>query len=508
MFPADSNLESEFTFERPANPVAEAPPFHILLLGDWSGDGAKKDLSERCPISIDRDNFDEIIERLNVSLNLDLNGDGKTLSLDFNEIDDFHPDNLYRRVSLFNDLRDLRNRLLNPDSFNSAAREVRDWFNVSDENESENKAQNTSNESSPTVSGNLLDQILSEPRENFAQSKKNDNSELGQFISKIVSPFLINVDETEQSKLVAAVDIATSDLMRTILHHPQFQALESAWRGLYFLVRRVETDIDLKIFILAVSQTELADNLKQINSLTDSFLYLQLIAETQETLGGNSFAAVCGNYTFGVNVDDIAALMRIAKISDAADAPFLSHIRPEMFGIKTFEKVDFSAIRSSDQSVESKLWSTLRALPESELLGLSPMRFLSRLPFGEHIDSVETFSFEEFTSEPKHHEILWANPCFIFAFLLAQSFRLYGWEDMSERLLCDVENLPLYVHTENGATVTEPCAEVVLTEDLSETFLEQGLIPLLSYRNSDNVRLARWQAVSSPLTNLKGSWNK
>ncbi len=507
MFPTD-NLESEFTFERPANQIAEALPFNILLLGDWSGDGANKNLSERRPMCIDRDNFDEVVERFNVRLNLDLNSDGNILLLDFAEFDDFHPDNLFRRVSLFNDLRDLRQRLLSPGSFNSAAREVRDWFNVSDANESKNKSHSTIDEPLPIDSVNLLDQILSEPREVFAQTKTNDNSELGQFISKIVSPFLINIDETKQSKLVAAVDIATSDLMRTILHHPRFQALESAWSGLYFLVRRVETNVDLKIFILDVSQTELNDNLKQINSLADSFLYHQLVVETQETVGSNSFAVVCGNYNFGVNIDDIAALMRIAKISAAADAPFFSHIRPEMFGIKTFDKVDFSAIRSSNQSVESKLWSTLRALPESELLGLSPMRFIVRLPFGEQFDSVETFTFEEFTNEPKHHEILWANPCFVFAFLLAQSFRLFGWEDMNECLLRDVENLPLFVHTENGETVAEPCAEVVLTEDLSETFLEQGLIPLLSYRNSDNVRLARWQAVSAPLTNLKGSWNK
>lgn len=508
MFPSDSNLESAFTFERPSNPLADAPPFQILLPGDWSGHAVKKDLSLRRPISIDRDNFDEIVERLNVCLNLDLNGDGNILSLDFRQLDDFHPDNLYRRVSLFNDLRDLRNRLLNSDSFNSAAREVRDWFNLSDESAAEIENPNSSNYQEPIESGNLLDQILSEPRDTTSQLKKSDNSELGQFISKIVSPFIINIDESEQSKLVVAVDDATSNLMRTILHHPQFQALESAWRGLYFLVRRVETDTDLKIFILDVSQTELTDNLKVVSSLADSLLYWQLITETAETLGGDSFAVVCGNYSFGANVDDIAALMRIAKISDAAVAPFLSHIRPEIFGAKSFDVSELSAFRFSDQSIEAKLWSTLRALPESESIGLSPMRFLVRLPFGEQTDSVETFSFEEFTGESPHEELLWTNPCFAFALLLAQSYRLYGWEEMGDRLLRDINDLPLFVHQKNGRTITEPCAEVVLTEDLSETIVEKGLLPLISFRESDNVRLMRWQSVSDPLKVLQGSWNK
>ncbi len=504
MFPSDSDLESTFTFESEGNPSADAPPFNILLLGNWSGNGEKRNLSERRPVSIDRDNFNELIERLNVSLNLDLNDDGNVLSLDFTELDDFHPDNLYRRISLFTDLRDLRKRLLNSDTYNVAAREVRSWFDSGD-NAVNVIHQAVTLDVIPPQTDNLLDQILSEPRENFSRSQTNSNA-LGQFISKIVSPHLINVDENEQSKLVAAVDDATGELMRKILHHPHFQALESTWRGLYFLVRRVETDIDLKIFIFDVSQTELTDNLKTVSSLADTYLYRWLLTETEQRLGGETFAVVCGNYSFGVNVEDIAALIRIAKISNAVLVPFVSYIRPEIFGAKSFN-IHLSDLQFSEQSVEGKLWSTLRALPESELLGLSPTRFLVRMPFGEQSDSLETFSFEEFIGDSKHEEFLWTNPCFAFALLLAQSYRHFGWDDMDGRLLRDIENLPLYVQYINSAVFNKPCAEIVLTEVLSEEILQQGLMPLLSFRDADNVRLVRWQSVSDPLKSLKGSWN-
>ena len=36
------------------------------------------------------------------------------------------------------------------------------------------------------------------------------------------------------------------------------QALEAAWRGLYFLVKRLDTDGGLKLFLLDVSRDELA----------------------------------------------------------------------------------------------------------------------------------------------------------------------------------------------------------------------------------------------------------
>ncbi len=506
MLPTETDFESKFTFETEANPLAEEPPFHILILGDWGAKGAKKDLAERRPMVIDRDNFDEVLERLQVSLELDLNNDGNSLNLEFRELDDFHPDNLYRQVSLFADLRDVRRRLLNADSFGEAARQVRAWFNVAEE--SAETAENPT-ESAPIASDNLLDSILSSSGESSsAKPKKVDNTELGVFLSKIVSPFLVKVDENEQSKLVAAVDEATGELMRAILHHSKFQELESAWRGLYFLVRRAETDVDLKIFIFDVSQAELTDNLKNISSLADSFLYRWLILETDETLGGDPFAVVCGNYSFGVNVDDIATLMRLAKLANASAAPFVSHIRPEMFGAKSFaENADFSKWKFSEETTEGKLWSTLRALPEADSLGFSPMRFLARMPYGEATDSAETFSFEEFTGDNEHEKYLWTNSAFVCALLLAQSYRQFGWDEMGSRLARDIEGLPMHIYRENGETKTKPCAEAVLTENLSEKLLQQGLMPLLSYRDSDRVRLVRFQAVASPLKNLNGRWN-
>ncbi len=506
MLPTDTDFEAKFTFENGGNQLDEEPPFHILVLGDWSANAEKIDLLQRRPIVIDRDNFDEVLRESKTTLALDLTGDGKLLNLEFKELDDFHPDNIFRQVSLFADLRDIRRRLRNADDFDEAARQVRAWFNISDEIEIFVEREKTS----PVSSDNLLDQILSSPAEtSSANPRKVDNSELGIFLSKIVSPHLVKIDETEQSKLVAAVDEATSDLMRTILHHPKFQALESAWRGLYYLVRHSETDTDLKIFIFDVSQSDLIDNLKSISSLADSFLFRWLITETDETLGGEPFALVCGNYSFGVNVDDIAALLRISKIAYAAAAPFVSHIRPEMFGAKSFGEIEaISELKFNEESTEGKLWLALRTASEVNSVGLSPMRMLSRMPYGNDTDSTETFSFEEFKGEILHENYLWANPSFACALLLAQSFRQFGWEEMAERQMRDIVNLPFHLYRDNEVIKTKPCAEIVLTESFADKLLQQGLMPLLSYRNSDRVRLPRFQSVALPQQNLNGKWNK
>ena len=498
MFPND--FESEFTFENAAVPLPDEPPFHVLIPGDWSGYSERTALDDRQSIEIDRDNFDDVLKKLNVGIELDLYGDENTaIHLRFEELDDFHPDNLFRKVSLFSDLRDVRYRLSDPNTFNSAAQEVRSWFVSTDDNSvTDSEIQTQVDDAPPLESNNILDLILEQPNFSSPSVKPHvtDNSELGRLVSNLISPYLIKIDENEQSKLLSTVDLAISELMRAILHHPKFLALESAWRGLYFLVRRVETDKDLKIFILDFSHHELTVNLKNINNLTDSFLYRRLI--------DRAYSIVGGNYSFGLNVEDVASLIRLSKIAYDFDAKFISYIKPEIFGIESFFEVqDVSQLDVFEASNEYKLWQALRNVSESDHLGLSPMRFLGRLPYGDMTDSIDTFSFEEFNGDVNFERFVWLNPCFGIALLLAQSYKIAG-SKMKGNLHHDIDNLPIYIYRQNGETKTLPCAEILLTENLLEKILDQGLITLISFKDYNRIRLGRFQSVSSTKSELGG----
>ncbi len=513
MFPSDTDLETKVTLENTATPIPEDEIFRILLLGDWSGRenrANQTDLPQAQPLIVDRDNFDDVMKKLDVRLDLEFQGnEGNILSLNFSEIDDFHPDNIFQQIPLFSELRDLRRKLLKPDSFEEAASEVRSWFTTTDNQANETVETQPASEINQPVPDNLLDQILSQPTESSSVSKNPSvaSSELSSFIREIVQPHLVKTDRVEQSKLLAVIDEVTSDFMRKILYHPQFRALESAWRGLYFLVRRVETDVDLKLLILDISKNEISDNLKSVKNLTDSILYKWLVKDASGTLGGEPWTAVCGNYNFGLNLVDIATLIRLGKISTVANAPFISHIKPVMLGITSLAaNPDPRDWQIAADSTEIKLWETLRGLPEAEYIGLAIPRFLARLPYGAETDPTETFAFEELESFDNHEQYLWANPSFVCAMLLANSFSNSGWE-MGESFLTKVDGLPTHLYQADGETKTKPCAEVVLTENACERLLEQGLMPLLSYRNSDLVRLARFQSIASPLKSLSGRWS-
>jgi type VI secretion system protein ImpC len=501
MNPGDSDFEAKVSLERERSGVVEEPPFRMLVLGDWSGDGPKPPLKDRKLFEIDRDNFDEVIAKLGVKLELEMDN-GSSMPLEFRELDDFHPDYIFRRISLFGDLRDLRKRLNNEDSFYAAAREVRAMF----PQESQPVNVETSDTPAEEPADNLLDAILTKPSGGAAAPKQKISSDLGNLIGDLVRPHLVSVDENERSGYVSAVDETLSALMRTILHQRKFQEMEAAWRALYFLVRRTETSSDLKIFILDVTKDELSDNLKSANSLAESVLYRHILKDALETPGGEPWAAVFGNFAFAPSIDDAATLMRISKIAAVANAPFTAHMRPDVVGVHSLaENADPARWKMTDDTEAGKLWAALRRQTESEFIGMTIPRFLTRLPYGSETEPLETFSFEEFADGPVHDQYVWANAAFIVAQLLGESYSSYGW-GMDRQLKQDVEGLPLHVYKDGTETAFKPCSEVLLTDKAVDALMNYGLMPLVSYKNTDRVKLARFHSIAD--TKLKGMWNE
>lgn len=501
MISTDTDFETKVMLETEMSPVDDGLPFKVLFLGNWSGKNNTVNSKLR-PIEIDRDNFDEILTKLEVTLELNFE-DGNSLTLDFTELEDFHPDKIFERVSLFSNLREIRKKLKNPATYNEAAREVRSWIKKDEDVKlSENEKSEVLSAENDVSSNNILDQILGKTDENQASSKNSNTpiSELSALISKLVKPHIIQTDLEEQANFLLIVDEVTSDFMRKILHHPDFQTLESSWRGLYLFVRKVETDNNLKIFLLDINKSQITDDLKSVDDLTDSRIY-QIINNANQP-----WAMYCGDYTFGLNITDVATLIRLAKIGFDTNVPFISYIKPEMFDLKSFDQnSSFDRLKVSNDTPEAKMWNALRSLPEATHLGLVLPRFLARLPYGEKTEPTETLYFEEFTEIFQHDHLLWSNPAFICAALLAQTFSSFGW-DFSNNLVQNFDGMPLFYYQEDSETKVKPSAEITMTQANAETLIEQGLMPLISFKDTDRVRIGRFQSIAFSESMLKGKW--
>jgi len=164
--------------------------------------------------------------------------------------------------------------------------------------------------------------------------------------------------------------------MRGLLHHASFQALESVWRGLYFLTRRVRTGERLKIHLMDLPHADLVGS---------------GLGDLGRALDRESWAAIAGLYFF--SRDEEETLARIAGMAQDAGAPFIAGIAPEIVEL-------------------TGAFENLRGSLKAQWIGLALPRFLLRLPYG---------AFEEMPLP------LWGHPALLCACLLAEAFERDGW---------------------------------------------------------------------------------
>jgi type VI secretion system protein ImpC len=471
-------------------------PFRVLILGDFSGRANRKlstSLSGRKPIFVDRDNIDQVMAKLGVEIAL---GDGaERVVLRFKELDHFHPDRLYERLELFTALRDLRKRLANDSTFAAAAAEIKGWSAV--------PASTPAPEAQPAPVNpeNLLEQMMS-----GAVPLPESGRGLESLLKRALAPYLVPNIVIEQAELTQLVDESAAAQMRRILHHVDFQAVEAAWRGLFFLVRRLDTDAKLKLFFLDVARDELAADLLADTDLGQTAIYRLLVEQTVGTPGGLPWAIVVGNYRFDQSRADVELLGRMAKIAAAAGAPFVAGGSERIFGCDSLAKTAEPRDWKPDADAQgNEAWAALRGLAEANYLGLVVPRLLLRMPYGKEGEPAEQFHFEEAAGSSDHERLLWGQGSWAVAYLLAESYSRYGW-DFEPGLLREITGLPLFVYDHDGEREVLPCAEVLLIDRALDPIADRGLMPLQSIKNQDAVSLASFRSLAASGGTLAGRW--
>lgn len=94
-------------------------PLKLLITGDFKGHGEESALEDRQPVRIDKDNFNDVLTKAEVTLEMtvpcvltnDIEND-LSINLQFKSINDFGPDAIARQVPEMNKLLELRNALV------------------------------------------------------------------------------------------------------------------------------------------------------------------------------------------------------------------------------------------------------------------------------------------------------------------------------------------------------------------------------------------------------------
>src|SRR5687768_2213635 len=93
-----------------------------------------------------------------------------------------------------------------------------------------------------TTETTLLDQIITATRPQNDREKERAKDYFKQFLDQAVKPGQkVSKDVESSIKFwIGEIDKKLSSQLNEVMHHPDFQKLESSWRGLHYLVQQSE----------------------------------------------------------------------------------------------------------------------------------------------------------------------------------------------------------------------------------------------------------------------------
>jgi type VI secretion system protein ImpC len=304
--------------------------------------------------------------------------------------------------------------------------------------------------------------------------------------------------------MIAALDAKLTQQINAILHHPDFQKLESAWRGLHYLVNNTETDEMLKIRVFNITKTDLAKTLRRFKGTAwdQSPIFKKVYEEEYGQFGGEPFGSLVGDYYFDHSAPDVEMLGEMSKVAAAAHTPFITAADPSLMQMDSWQ--DLSKPRDLTKiftTPEYAAWRSLRESPDAQYLGLAMPRFLARMPYGAKTNPVEGFDFEEDTASGKHDRYTWANAAYAMAVNINRSFKMYGWCTRIRGVESGgaVEGLPAHTFpTDEGGVAMKCPTEIAISDRREAELAKNGLMPLLHRKNSDFAAFIGAQSLAKP----------
>jgi len=349
----------------------------------------------------------------------------------------------------------------------------------------------------------LLDDILQATKlkpsdEAYSITKKGVEA----LITQLLEPGreVSKVSQAVLDDMIAEIDRKLSMQVDEIMHHDKFQALESAWRSLKFLVDRTDFRENIKVEILNVNKEDLLDDFEDAPEIPKSGLYKLVYTNEYGQFGGQPYAAMIGNFQFGPGPQDIKLLQYIASVASMAHAPFIAGAAPSMFGIDDFTELpklkDLKSIFEGPQYIK---WQSFRESEDARYVGLTVPRFLLRLPYGPSSLPVKAFNYNEKVSND-HSNYLWGNAAFAFATRLTDSFAKYRWcaNIIGPKGGGAVEDLPLHQYEAMGEIQTKIPTEVLISERREFELAEEGFIALTMRKGADNACFFSANSVQKP----------
>ncbi len=351
--------------------------------------------------------------------------------------------------------------------------------------------------------GGILDRIIAETRltpddEAYDIAKRGVSA----FIEELLKPQNENepVKKAMVDRMIAEIDAKLSQQMDEILHHPQFQALESSWRGLKLLVDRTNFRENIKLELLNASKQDLLDDFEDSPEIVQSGLYKHIYTAEYGQFGGQPVGALIANYFFDPSAPDGKTMQYVASVASMSHAPFIAAAGPKFFGLESFTGLpDLKDLKDHFEGPQFTKWQSFREQEDARYVGLTVPRFLLRNPYDPEDNPVKSFVYKENVAG-SHEHYLWGNTAYAFASRLTDSFAKFRWcpNIIGPQSGGAVEDLPLHHFESMGEIETKIPTEVLVSDRREYELAEEGFIALTMRKGSDNAAFFSANSAQKP----------
>ena len=349
----------------------------------------------------------------------------------------------------------------------------------------------------------ILDRIIAETKltpddEAYDIAKRGVSA----FIEELLKPQNEHepVKKAMVDRMIAEIDAKLSRQMDEILHHQQFQALESSWRGLKLLVDRTNFRENIKLEVLNASKQDLLDDFEDSPEVVQSGLYKHIYTAEYGQFGGQPVGALIANYFFDPSAPDVKTMQYVASVASMSHAPFIAAAGPKFFGLESFTGLpDLKDLKDHFEGPQFAKWQSFREQEDARYVGLTVPRFLLRNPYDPEDNPVKSFVYKENVAN-SHEHYLWGNTAYTFASRLTDSFAKFRWcpNIIGPQSGGAVEDLPLHHFESMGEIETKIPTEVLVSDRREYELAEEGFIALTMRKGSDNAAFFSANSTQKP----------
>ncbi|MEJ2610877.1 MAG: type VI secretion system contractile sheath large subunit [Candidatus Thiodiazotropha sp.] len=430
---------------------ADSQRLKFILLGCFSGSRGTQPGIHR----VDLDNFDRLLSQIQPTLQIQMSDQGAPVHLNFTSLDDFHPDHLHHQLP-----KQLA-ASIEPDATTPQADTATDGHQESDQQ---------------TLSRLLGKGSMTASSINDGGSKAN-RTLVESVVGRLIDSSL-KQQESDYSVPQSDASAAQSRRLKQVIHHADFQSLESNWRGLDWLVRSLESDQLNEIFICDLPQDAWPGFAQSELEFKQSDCYRSLLDRFSDTGSSEQkFILIVDKY-FNSSTEDMNLLKSLSALAETLRSQLITGTSDQ-----------FTSRFETDPETLNK-WRLLQQSDIATNTSLVLPRLLMRLPYGARYDPVESFPFEELDSEWSSEELLWGNPAFALAIQLAADNQSDQPQDAAALADC-----PAFAYSKNGESHLQPCTKSLFNDKQLENLIELGLIPIVGSRRSPQIRIPWYRKV-------------